>query len=846
MPVKLKCEYLVNPLGVDAARPRLSWEVAGSVEQGAYQVVVASRPEWLEGGKADLWNSGKVLSDASVHISYEGKALSSRQRVFWAVRYWTESGEVSGFSEPGYFEMGLLQPSDWKAKWIAQTEEVDYRPAPFFRKVVSFNKSIVRGRIYVTGLGYYDLYLNGQKVGDHVLDPAFTRYDRRILYVAYDVTNYLRQGQNAVGLVLGTGWLNIHSRAVWNFDQAPWRCSPRLLLEMHVEFEDGSSRVVASDETWKTASGPITYDSIYCGEAYDARLEKRGWSTAKFTDTDWTAAKVVRPPGGELVSQMMPPIRVVQSLNAQAVTEPQPGIYVYDFGQNFAGVPHLMISEPAGTTIEMVCAERLTPEGLPDEQNGMYIKGKDPGQSFQTDTYIAAGTGAESWEPRFTYHGFRYVQARGFTGPARLENISARVVHTAVAPAGRFECSNLILNQVWKNTCWSHVSNLHGYPTDCPHREKNGWTGDGHLAAEEGIFNFDMAGVYTKWLGDLRDEQQPNGELPGIVPTGGWGYPKDWTWIGPAWDSVLVLIPWYLYQYYGDLRILETNFEAMKRLINFFTSRAKGHIIAEGLGDWCPAKDETPVELTSTAMYYTDVLLLAKIAGLLGKSDLCEPYIRLADQIKQAMNEKLFEQATGLYAGGTQTAQSGALFHGLVEPANQRLVFEKLLEKIERDDFHINTGILGAKWVMQVLTDFGRADVAYRIASQTTFPGWGHWVAQGATTLWENWNGSNSHNHIMYGDIAAWFYKALGGIIVDPEKPGFRHFYLRPNPVGDLTHVKAEYRSIRGLIRSHWRREGGRFDLEVTVPGNSSATVVLPDGTRAAVGPGEHGFSCEG
>ncbi|MDD3928084.1 MAG: family 78 glycoside hydrolase catalytic domain, partial [bacterium] len=431
----------------------------------------------------------------------------------------------------------------------------------------------------------------------------------------------------------------------------------------------------------------------------------------------------------------------------------------------------------------------------------------------------------KEWEPRFTYHGFQYIQVTGLSDRSGIEDLRGQVVHTAVCPVGSFTCSSEQLNKTWANTCRSHLSNLHGYPTDCPHREKNGWTGDAHLAAEEGIYNFDMATTYAKWMEDFQDEQQPGGELPGIVPTGGWGY--EWG-NGPAWDSAYIQIPWYLYLYYGDTRVLERHYPNMRRYVDYLTGKARDGIVDIGLGDWCPAATETPIEVTSTGYYYSDTNIVARTAALLGKMEDAEKYAALAAEIRRAFNREFFDKATGLYANGSQTAQSCALYHHLTETEHCDIVLQRLIEDIEKKDWHLDTGILGAKYVMNVLTDYDRADIAYRIATQKTYPGLGYWIEQGATTLWERWDGEYSRNHIMFGDIAAWMYKTLAGINPDPDKPGFENIVVKPHPVDDLTFAEATYDSIRGRIRSRWERTGDGLELQLTIPVNATATVHLP------------------
>jgi alpha-L-rhamnosidase len=831
----LRCEYLENPLGIDVTRPRLSWTVESdqrAVKQTAYQVLVADSAEKLHDGQGDLWDSGKVASDETVQIYYDGKPLASGEQCFWKVRVWDQDGNPAE-SKIARWEMGLLGSDDWKAKWIARTTDINSKPAPLLRREFMLDGQIKQARAYITGFGYYELYLNGRRVGDHLLDPGYTRYDRRVLYVTYDVTEMLSSGPNAVGVILGNGWYNVQNKAAWDFDKAPWRAAPKLLCQIEVELTDGRRVIIASDQSWKTADSPIVYNTIYSGEIYDARLEQPGWNKPGFDDTQWSPALLVEAPQGNLAAQMMPPIRADRELEPIKITEPKLGVFVFDFGQNMAGNARLRVKGPAGTQVSMKYAELLNKDGTVDQKNiAVHVHRFGAEQIFQTDTYILKGEGEEIWHSRFAYDGFRYVEVTGFPGRPEKDALTAIFFHSDVPPVGQFSCSNPLLNQIWTNARWSYLSNLHGIPTDCPHREKNGWTGDAHLAAEQAMFNYFPAAVYTKWLNDLGDEQQPDGRLPGIVPSSGWGY--KWG-NGPAWDSALLLIPYYQYVFYGDREIFRAHYEGMKRYVDYLTKRSGDGIVKIGLNDWSPGKTKTEAGITDTAYYYVDARIVALAAQLLGKSEDARKYTDLAAKIKRSFNAKFYQPETGLYDNGGQTALSCALCQGLVEPENQVKVLDNLIKAIEKADWHIDTGILGAKYLLNTLLENGRADVAYRIVAQKTKPGWGCWIEQGATTLWEGWGGGGSQNHIMFGDVAAWFYRALAGIIPDPTAPGFKHFVIKPNVVGDLTSARGEYNSIRGKIVSDWKIANGQFSLNLLIPANTSATVYLPIADAAQV-----------
>jgi len=847
VPADMRCEYLVNPVGIDVLNPRLSWIVQSSARgqrQTAYQIRVFSGRLPLQKGQELLWDTGKVESDATLHIPYEGKPLVSSQECIWRVRVWDKDDKISAWSQPACWSMGLLSQDEWKGKWLQYSraystpEEMELKkgwnqesPSPLFRRAFTVEKPIRTATLYICGLGFHEAYLNGAKIGDHVLDPAFTRYDRASLYVTHDVTSRVKQGENAIGVMLGNGWYNVHTKAAWKFNEAPWRGKPSLLTQLRLEYKDGTSELIVSDETWKATVGPVILDGIRQGETYDARREMPGWATASFDDSGWEQSEVVSGPKGILRAQVTTPIKVTETIRPMKLTEPKPGIFVFDLGQNIAGWAQLQVSGPTGTTVKMIYGERLKEDGTVDQKEIQEHVYQDV---FHTDIYILRGQGQEVWEPRFTYYGFQYVQVEGYPGTPTLESIRGRVVNTAFKQTGEFSCSNELLNKIQHGVLWSYRGNYHGYPTDCPHREKNGWTGDAHLAVDQAMFNWANGAGYTKWMLDFHDEQKETGELPGIIPTGGWGY--HWG-NGPAWDSAYLIIPWTMYCYYGDVRILETHFDRFKRYVDYLTTRAEGHIVKIGLGDWAPVKTQTPEALTSTGFYYVDAMITARCAEILGRTADSEKYRTLAGQIKDAFHTT-FYKGDGIYDAGSQTALSFPVFCGLVPDSERVKVVSNLVENIKLQNYHIDTGILGAKALYNVLSENGEHETAYRMLTETTTPSYGNWIQQGATTLWEQWTGWASRNHIMFGDIGAWFYKNLAGINVDDRSPdsiAFKHVVIRPRLVGDLTEAKASYQSIRGLIESHWTIQNGRIELTVTVPANTTATVYVPTTDSATI-----------
>jgi alpha-L-rhamnosidase len=799
--------------------------------QTTYRILVASTRQKLDKGEIDLWDSGCVESDASVLVPYAGTKLRSRQDCWWRVHVWDQTDQES-VSEPAYWKMGLLRSTDWKGQWIAAGVLRRYDPvpaAPLFRRTFRLRKRVASAWAYVCGLGYHEFYLNGRRVGDSVLHPAFTKYDARVLYTVHDVTEYLVQGNNAVGMMLGNGWYNHHTWVSWLLDSAPWRDVPKALVQIEISFDDGTRTTVASDASWLCSTGPILFDGLRSGEIYDAREEKPHWCEDDYRAEGWRPVLIARPPGGVLRSQIMPPCRVTETIKPVSVKEVRPGVWVYDLGRNITGWPRLTVRGPAGTTVRMCCAERLGTDGDID-QSSNWVPKMIKTEFFQTDTYILKGEGVETYEPRFTYHGFQYVQVTGLPGIATTDMIEGRVVHTDLERVGSFDCSNELLNSIQRSAIAATVGNYHGMPTDCPHREKNGWTGDAHLSAEQVLFNFEPSAAYTKWLDDFSDCQRPSGAVPGIVPTGGWGYNSA---AGPSWDSAYILIPWYLYLYRGDVGILHRNYDGMKRYIEFLGTMSTDHSIHFGLGDWCPPTGgpeghKAPLELTSTAYYYSDVCLLARIALLLGKKTDARRLETLAKKIKSAARKRYYDERNGRLTGHSQTPIACFLYQGLVEPDEVEMFKRMLLDEVVAHSDHIDCGILGTKYVMNVLTELGCADVAYRIARQDDYPSWGNWIRNGATTLWETWDGTKSRNHHMFSDISAWFYKTLAGIVPDPERPGFKHVIIKPWPVGDLTYAAGETETPYGRLRSAWRKDKGRFFVDVTVPPNSSATVHLP------------------
>ena len=722
--------------------------------------------------------------------------------------------------EVGIGPWGPLKQND-QGKWYQAYA------SPLFRKTFEIRKPVRSATAYVCGLGFFEFRLNGRKVGDHELDPVHSNYDQRVYYVTHDITKLLRSGQNAIGVMLGSGWYDVHEREAWDFDRAPWRDRAKLLAQIRILYRDGSEAWVVTDPTWRAATGPIIFDGIRNGETYDARRELKmmGWDRPGFDDSTWASATPASPPKGKLRAQMIEPVKVMQTLRPVAVTQPKPGVYVFDMGQNMVGRAQLRLSGPAGTRVRLLYGEKLAADGRVNQDAIRQYVFSGP---FQEETYILCGRGKELWHSHFTYHGFRYVQVTGAPGKLNASDLVGQVMHTAFPSAGSFECSDPRVNAVQQCALWSYKGNFLGYPTDCPTREKAGWTGDAHLAAEQALYNFQNTAGYEKWLEDFRDDQDTTGRVHAIVPSSGWGDPEL-----IDWSAAYILIPWYLYLYQGDAQVLESHYQPMKRLLDFYLKQYATTGSVHGLGDWLPAKTKTPAEFTSLA--YLSVLAdtLAQIARTLDKDNDAGQYLKLAQNVRNEINKR-FDKGNGVYANGSQAAQSFALQYNLADPADRPAVLKRLEENLHAQNDHLDVGIHGAKILFSALSENGLHPLAFKAAMQKTYPGYGFWIASGATTFYETWAADySSRNHIMFGDISRWFYQTLAGINPDPAHPGFKHIILRPRPLPGLTWVKAEHDSPYGKIVSRWQTRDGRFTWNVTVPPNTTATAYVPGGNPA-------------
>jgi len=841
----MKCEYRTNPPGIDVTKPRLSWKLEsgerGAV-QTAYQILVSTSDEALAHDNGDLWDSGKVDSDQSTHVIYAGSPLKSRRRCSWKVRTWDKHGHASQWSKSAFWSMGLLEASDWKAKWIGLDEgevlddENRHLPARMLRRELIVDHKIKRATAYMCGLGLSELYINGSKIGDHVLSPGLTDYNKRELYVTYDVTKNLNSGVNAVGVILGNGRYFAPRKSVPTATLSYGY--PKLLLQMEIEYDDGSMETVASDESWKlTDNGPIRSNNEYDGEVYDATKEMDGWSKPGYVDSDWQPAKLVEGPKGALSSEMAEPIRVMDKVHPVAITNPRPSVYIFDMGQNLVGWCRLKVKGPRGTRVYLKHAEKLTEDG------SLYLANLRSAKV--TDQYVLSGKGSEVYEPRFTYHGFRYVEVTGYPGKPDLSALEGIVIYDSLDRVGEFSCSSKLINSIYRNIYWGIRGNYRSIPTDCPQRdERQGWFGDRAQVAKGEMYVFDTAALQTKWIRDMEDSQLPDGSMPDIAPA-------FWTFYtnSVTFPTAAFAIPGHLYTQYGDSRILETHYDSMKRWIDMMSPRLVDGIMPDDTyGDWCvpPEKMEmihsadpnrvTNKQIVSTAYFCGNLRMLARYASVLGKTEDAARYNGMADKIKVAFNAKFFNEAAGVYDNGTQTSSILPLNFGLVPDGQRQRVFANLVDNIvTKSKYHIGTGMIGCQWIMRVLSDNGRADVAYKLASQTSYPSWGYMVENGATTVWELWNGDhgdpamNSGNHVMQiGDLCTWLHEYVAGIAPDGSRPGFKHIIMRPQVIGELTSARATHESPYGTIVSDWKLKDGVFAWRIKVPANTTATVYIP------------------
>ncbi len=879
--VKLKCDYQRNPAGIDVQQPRFSWQMKTErqgASQIAYRVLVSSTVAQLDNNEGDFWDSTRIESDQSTHVIYEGQAPRSRQRLYWKVIVEDETG-TSQESEIAHFEMGLLNADDWQAEWIGAALSGGVRstiPVPYLRKDFELADDILSARLYITALGLFECSINGEVVSEDVFAPGWTDYNKRIQYQTYDVSELLQRGDNTIGAIIGDGWAAGY--VGWGGRQV-YVDRPQLLAQLEVTLADGRREIIVSDQSWTYQFGPISHSDFMMGEAYDARKELECWNTPDADSSDWLPVETFSHPDLELIAQVGPTVRRIEELvpvqDPLDLSSMGRSKYQFDLGQNMVGRVRFKGKADAGTTVIIRFAEVLDADGS--------IYTTNLRTAHATDYYTFKGEGEEVQESKFTFHGFRYVEIEGYAGEVSRDTITGIVLHSDMEETGTFACSDPLLNQLQSNILWGQKGNFLDLPTDCPQRdERLGWTGDIQVFAQTAAFNMDIAGFMTRWAINVQDAQNPDGSIPAVVPNPLDGMEDG----GPAWADAVIICPWTIYQNYGDTRILQENYDSMSRFMDFLLDTSPGFIRCApdyegwpGFGDWLSINASTPRDLLGTAFLAFDAHLMAQIAAITGKTEDAAKYQQLFEDTKEAFANRFLvgstipavamqaseirrrmDAADTLSRGNlqevdygdissdvfntefftpTQTAYVLALHFDLLPDDLRSVAADELVADIERRGMHLSTGFVGSPYLNHVLSENGHLKTAYALLKQKSWPSWLYAVTQGATTIWERWDGwtedngfqtpeMNSFNHYAYGAIGSWMYNCVAGINIDPEKPGYKHIILRPQSGGGLDYARATLKTVYGEIVSDWKLEDGSFRYHVVVPPNTTASVTLP------------------
>ncbi|WPU92375.1 family 78 glycoside hydrolase catalytic domain [Mucilaginibacter sabulilitoris] len=849
----LKCEMLENPLGIGTIHPRLSWQIlsdARNTNQAAYQILVASSPAMLAANHGDLWDSHKVNSDQSIMVNYAGKPLQSRMACYWKVKVWTNTGE-SKWSEPAKWTEGLLNAADWKARWVGydngfpwdSVSKFSRLSARYYRKQFDVKPGIKKATVYIVGLGHYELYVNGKIIGDQVLAEPPTDYTQSVKYSTFDVTENIKQGTNAIATVLGNGRF-FTMRPKYKPKKIKEFGFPKMLLQLEVEYANGAKQLIISDGSWKfTADGPIRTNNEYDGEEYDATKEFIGWSNAGFDDSKWLNAGLVESPGGKLVAQMNEPIKVMSVVKPVGITQLKPGTWIMDMGQNMAGWLQMRVKGNRGDRVTLRYAETVQPNGE------LYVANLRDAKV--TDVYTLKGGETETWHPVFVYHGFRYVEISGYPAKPELSDFEGQVVYDAMTTIGHFETSNQLVNQIYQNAYWGILSNYKGMPVDCPQRnERMPWLGDRAVGSLGESFVFANGNLYAKWLDDIAESQKPDGAIPDVAPAY-WNYYSD----NMTWPGTYILVADMLYRQFADKAPIEKHYASMKKWMDYMRVKyMKDYLVTKDkYGDWCvppespelihskdPARN-TDGQLIATAYYYHLAGLMEKFARLLHKPADVQAFASLQLNVGKAFNQEYLDKKNFKYDNNTVTANLLPLYFGITPSVNRQAVFKNIVDKVQNEaNGHISTGVIGTQWLMRGLTEYGRPDMAYQIASNSDYPSWGYMAKHGATTIWELWNGDtanpamNSRNHIMLlGDLIAWFYQNLAGI--KTVNAGFKEIVMNPSVIKNLDSVNASYQTPYGMVKSNWTSNKSNFVWHIIIPPNSKAQVYLPTNTNGNI-----------
>ena len=854
--INLRCEYRHNPIGADALKPKLSWELQTSqrnVLQTAYRVLVADDSSVLHKNIGNAWDSKKVISDTSIQVPYKGKPLTAAKKYFWKVMVWDNKGNISSWSNVATWQMGLLKENNpiaigWNgAKWIAYEEINDtaiFAPhihgggkkswgprrniLPMMRKSFSIAKDVKRATAFICGLGHFEMSVNGKKTGDHFLDPGWTNYSKHALYVSFDITNELQQGRNAIGVMLGNGFYYIPGQRYRKMTGAYGL--PKMIINAVIEYADGTTENIISDESWKAAPSPVIFSSIFGGEDYDANLEQDGWDIAYFNDSKWRNAVITKGPS-ILNSQTAEPVKVMEKFSSVKKAMLKPGILVYDLGQNFSGIPSIVVKGQKGDTIRIIPAELTNADGSANQ------KGSGGPSYF---TYISKGEGIESWQPRFSYYGFRYLQVHCIAKDSlhqlpEIKNVEGLHIRNSAGTVGGFTSSDDLFNKTNRLIDWAIKSNMMSVFTDCPHREKLGWLEQTYLMGSSVQYNYDIAALCRKTINDMKQAQYADGRIPEIAPEFvQFTPPFDES---PEWGSAAVILPWYNYQWYGDRQTLVNAYDMMKRYVLYLKNRAKDNILTHGLGDWYDIGPNRPglsqmtkMGVTATATFYYDLIIMTRVATLLNKKEEANNFKKWAAAVKKSFNDLFFDKQKLQYDSASQTANAMALYMGLVEPQYRDAVVKSLVKDIHDRNYALTAGDIGYRYVLRALEEAGRSDVISQMNNRDDVPGYGYQLKHGATALTESWQAypSVSNNHFMLGHLMEWFYAGLCGIKQAAMSVAFKKIEIKPQPAGDVKQAAASYHSPYGLIKTDWTKTGNTFTLNVTIPANSTAEIYFP------------------